>query len=158
MTEPLPDTPVGFLTLLLTGAGAVFGLLTVWLTNQVIALWEARQGGLPISGTKRRWISIAVPVALVFLGYFGLVALGSLALTGQTFYLACMSAFGAVGAKQVAFATVESAQKPPVVTNIGTQTNIAQVAATDDVFLGSTVTEQARIADAEDHGAPPPTL
>jgi len=134
----MPDTPAALLVLLYAGVGTLFSLVAVWLINQTIALWEARQGGAPISESKRRWISIGVPAALVCVGYFGLVLIGTLALTWQTFWLACVSAFGAVGGKQFVYAGLASLSKPQTVNNI---TNIGTVESTRDVFLGSTVND-----------------
>jgi hypothetical protein len=138
MTEIIPETPAGFFALLLAGAGALFGLLVVWLTDQLIALWEARTHA-PISDTKRRWISLGVPAGLVFIGYAGSVLLGSVPLSGQTAYQAGIAALAATGVKQVAYATVESRAKPASVTNIGTQTNISEVTTKRDLYMGSTV-------------------
>lgn len=112
MDEPIPDTPVGFLTLLFTGAGTLFGLLTYWIVNWVIALWEARQGGTSISATKRRWISILTPITLVWIGYAGLVLAGAMEFTGQSAYLAAVSSIGAAGSKQISYAAAQSVQKP----------------------------------------------
>lgn len=131
----IPDTPTGFFTLLMAGTGVVFGFCCVWLTDRIVEVWQARTGQ-PISETKRRWLSIAMPVVLVFIGYGGLVGLGSLPLTQETFYGACINAVAAVGAKQTMYAVVESARKPAV-----TVTNIGTVTATRDVYVGSTRTE-----------------
>jgi hypothetical protein len=151
MTEIIPETPAGFFALLLAGAGALFGLLVVWLTDQLIALWEARTHA-PISPTKQRWLSLAVPAGLVFIGYAGSVLLGTVPLTGQTVYQAGIAALAATGVKQAAYAALESRAKPQVVTNIGTQTNIEHVDAADDVLLGSTQTEAPPARDPRQGG------
>lgn len=135
--DVLPADLPGLFTLLYAGAGAVFGLIVVWLTNQLIARWEARTHA-PISETKRRWISLGVPAGLVFLGYGGLVACGIVAFTGQTVYLACVNALAAMGAKQAAYATIASTAKPAIVQNT---TNIGTVQADRDLYLGSTRTD-----------------
>lgn len=140
MSDIIPETPEGFFALLLAGVGAGFGLLVVWITDWVISIWEERTHE-KISPTKRRWISLLVPAVLVVIGYIGSVLLGTIPFTQQTVWQAGVTACSAAGLKQVAYATIESWGKPAVVTNIGTQTNISEVSAQEDIYMGNTITK-----------------
>ena len=133
MNDVPADLP-GLLTALMAGSGVFFGLVSVWVIDRVVALWEARTGA-PVSGTKKRWISIGVPATLVLLGYAGLLLLGTVPFTQQTAYLAAVNALAAAGSKQALYAAIQSADKPQVVTST---TNIQSVTSDRDLYLGGT--------------------
>lgn len=117
------------------GTWALAGPVVVWATDRAVAIWERTH--LPVSPSKKRWLSLALPAALVGLGYAGQVLLRRMPLTAQTAQAAGVQALAAAGVKQIAFAVQASLEKPPTVTTIGTQTNIARIDAADDVLLGS---------------------
>ena len=121
-----------FFAALYLGTSAVSGLLAVWLTQAVTAVWQDVTGRT-ISATKRRWLSIAMPAAPVLLGYAGLVLLGDQPFTTRTVLTAIMFAAGAVMGKQVIYAGWQSWQKPSGPTNITFtgKTDIGAVAGGD---------------------------
>lgn len=106
----IPSTPAEFLAQLLT-IGTLYGLVTTWLIDGLIALWEAHAGGA-ISGTKRRWISIAVALAVPVAAYLGLIALGQAVWSADGLYSAALVGVAAVSGGKLAYAARESLSKP----------------------------------------------
>ena len=107
---PLPNTPTDFFAQLLAG-GALYGLVVTWLLDGLLALWGAHAGG-PVSGTKRRWLSIAVALLVPLAAYGGLCTLGAATLTVDGLYSALLVGIAATAGKQVAYAGRESLSKP----------------------------------------------
>jgi hypothetical protein len=106
----LPTTPTDFFAQLLAG-GALYGLVSTWLLDGLMAAWEARASG-PISGTKRRWLSIAVALVVPVVGYGGLLALGQATLTPDGVYSAVLVGVAAIAGNKIGYAGRESLAKP----------------------------------------------
>ena len=106
----LPGTPADFFAQLLAG-GALYGLVVTWLLDGLLALWEGHAGA-PVSGTKRRWLSIAIALLVPILAYGGLVLLGAATFTADGVYSAVLVGVAATAGKQVAYAGRESLSKP----------------------------------------------
>ena len=106
----LPTTPVDLFTQLLSG-GVLYGLVSTWLIDVIIRRWERRVRGR-ISETKRRWVSVAVAVAVPVLAYGGLVALGTAALSVDGVYSAALIGIAACGGSKISYASRASKAKP----------------------------------------------
>jgi hypothetical protein len=106
----LPNTPTDFLAQLLAG-GALYGLVVTWLLDGLLTLWE-RHTGAPVSGTKRRWLSIAVALLVPVAAYGGLCALGAAVVSADGLYSAVLVGVAATAGKQVVYAGRESLAKP----------------------------------------------
>ena len=106
----IPTTPTDFFAQLLAG-GALYGLVSTWLLDGLLALWEARAAG-PVSGTKRRWLSIAVALVVPGVGYAGLLALGAASLTPDGVYSAVLVGVAAIAGNKIGYAGRESLSKP----------------------------------------------
>jgi hypothetical protein len=98
------------LTQLLAG-GALYGAVVTWLLDGLLSLW-AGHAGAPVSGTKRRWLSIAVALLVPILAYGGLCALGAAVLSADGLYSALLVGVAATAGKQVVYAGRESLAKP----------------------------------------------
>jgi hypothetical protein len=108
----LPATPADFLAQLLAG-GTLYGLFSTWLIDGLISLWQAHAGA-PISGTKRRWLSIAVALVVPVVAYGGLIALGAATASADGVYSAALVGVAAVSGGKLAYAARESLNKPAV--------------------------------------------
>lgn len=108
--EPLPSTATDFFSELMAG-GALYGLVSTWLIDLVIQLWE-KHAGCPISGTKRRWISIAVALLVPVAAYLVLSGLGTVTLSVDGVYTACLVGVAAIAGNKVGYAGRESLVKP----------------------------------------------
>lgn len=108
--ETLPSTPIDFFAQLLAG-GAFYGLVVTWLLDGLLAAW-AGHAGAPVSGTKRRWLSIAVALLVPVGAYLALCTLSAATFSADGLYSALLVGVAATAGKQVAYAGRESLRKP----------------------------------------------
>jgi hypothetical protein len=113
----IPETPEQFAWLLMSGQGALFGVISVWVIDAVIKWMQERSKKSrsaeerQLSESKQRWVSIGVPIVMVFIGYALTCALGVLPFTLTTFYSTAVGSAVSVGTKQSTYAASESFKK-----------------------------------------------